>query len=116
MVARSIDDKRAAALELLDERTRILSDNFADFNREYRTDRAILAEIQGNLRRMEGEGLMAKVDKLDTRCFGDSQNSLDNRIRSQENWRWKVIGMGIAAGSVASVIVSLIMMLISKKL
>src|SRR6185295_16566486 len=98
------------------ERTRRLDEGFEDFKRDYRTDRQTIEEIRGTLHRMEGEGLTEKFSKLETRCFGDHGNSLDSRLREQENWRFKVIGMGIAAGAVTSVLVSLIMMLISRRL
>ena len=112
----TLEEKRAAVIEILDERTKRLSEWFEDFKRDHKADRAILSEIQGTLRQMQGEGLTTKVDKLETRCFGDHDNSLDSRVRAQENWHFKVIGMGIAAGAVASVVVSLVIILVSKRL
>jgi hypothetical protein len=115
-MARTLEDKRVAALELLDERTRRLDEGFDDFKREYKGDRQKLEEIRGTLHRMEGEGLMDKLSRLETRCFGDHSNSLESRVREQEHWRLKIVGMGIAAGTVASLLVSLIMMLVSKRI
>lgn len=115
-MVRTLDQKRAEGWEILDERTKRLDESFSDFQRQYQTDRNVLSDIQGNLRRMEGEGVTAKVEKLETRCFGDHENSLDSRMREQEKWRMKIIGIGIAAGTVSGFVVSLIMLLISKRL
>ena len=115
-MVRTLDQKRAEGWELLDERTKRLDESFESFQRKYETDRNILSDIQGNLRRMEGEGLTAKVEKLDARCFGDHDNSLDSRMRTQENWKFKVIGIALGAGAFSGLLTGLIMLLISRRL
>lgn len=114
-MARTLDQKRAEGWEILDERTKRLDESFTDFQRQYQTDRNVLSDIQGNLRRMEGEGLTTKVKEIETRCFGDHDNSLDSRVRAGENWRFKVIGMALVSSAVASTVIGLIFLLISKK-
>jgi hypothetical protein len=114
-MARTLDQKRAEGWEILDERTKRLDESFTDFQRQYQSDRNVLSDIQGNLRRMEGEGVTTKLERSDNRCFGDHDNSLDSRMRTQENWKFKVIGIALGAGAFSGLLTGLIMLLISKR-
>lgn len=112
----TLDEKRVLLLEGLSSDIQRLEETMRDFKADTKETRTTLTSIQLTLQGISGQELAGRLEKLDSKCFGDGPNSLDNQVRELSNWRWKMIGMGIAAGSSAGGVVGLLVAVISKKL